>query len=231
MVRFLAVKRAEASLRLVSVVMIASAKSQTASSAAARLATRSDVCGVIFSTGSGTPIMPVEEGKTACGGICRSFAIAEQTPLQFRTPVEPVAQLAFPEFTMRARMRPREARRNSRPTSMGAANTRLLVNNAAAVVPGTHSTSAKSGRPLALMPADAAEKRNPKGRWIAGRSPGFMPEASPANWAAQEEWRTSVAPREPWQLHRRNGIVDRPSSPCGLYLAGLPVGQRRNRVG
>ena len=76
----------------------------------------------------------------------------------------PVAQLALPEFTITARIPPRLAANDARPTSRGAATTRFLVNNAAAVVPGQASTRARSGRPLALIPAQAAEKLEPGGQ-------------------------------------------------------------------
>jgi hypothetical protein len=86
-------------------------------------------------------------------------------------PGRPVAQFALPEFTITARIRPRLAVKDLRPTSIGAATTLLLVNNAAAVVPGEATTRARSGRPLALRPAHAAEKLNPAGRQILDTPP------------------------------------------------------------
>jgi hypothetical protein len=46
---------------------------------------------------------------------------------------------------------------------MGAAATRLVVKTAAAVVPEEQLTRAKSGRPLAFIPAATAENENPDG--------------------------------------------------------------------
>src|ERR1039457_1098130 len=95
-------------------------------------------------------------------------------------PARPVAQLAFPEFTRTARMRPPVENNAARPTATGAATTRFLVNKAAAVaLPETAelrsawtgegarphtSTSARSGRPLTLMAAATAEKEKPRGK-------------------------------------------------------------------
>src|ERR1700682_1575538 len=117
-------------------------------------------------------------------------------------PARPVAQLAFPEFTTTARMRPPVASNEARPTSTGAATTRFFVNNAAAVaLPATAelrsawtgegarphtSTSARSGRPLTLIPAATAEKENPRGKRIFSgeRRSEVMPESSTNFWAA-----------------------------------------------
>jgi hypothetical protein len=75
-----------------------------------------------------------------------------------------VAQFALPEFTITARMRPRLSANEARPTTSGAATTRFFVNMAAAVVPWQAWTRARSERPLALMPAQEAEKLKPAGR-------------------------------------------------------------------
>src|SRR5258708_33324696 len=111
-------------------------------------------------------------------------------------PARPVAQLALPEFTTTARTRPPVESNDARPTSTGAATTRFFVNNAAAVAPPAAaalrsawtgegarphtSPSARSGRPLTLMPAATAEKENPKGKRIFSgeRRSGGMPETS-----------------------------------------------------
>jgi hypothetical protein len=44
-----------------------------------------------------------------------------------------------------------------------------LVNTAAAVVSGPDTASAKSGRPLALIPAATAEKENPCGKYVSAK--------------------------------------------------------------
>ena len=124
-------------------------------------------------------------------------------------PALPVAQLALPEFTTTARTRPPVERNAARPTSTGAATTRFFVNNAAALAPlataelrsawtgeapvptqaRPHTfTSARSGRPLTLMPAATAAKENPRGkRTFSGellRRSEVMPESSASFWAA-----------------------------------------------
>src|ERR1700678_3921670 len=101
-------------------------------------------------------------------------------------PARPVAQLAFPEFTMTARTRPPAESNDARPTSTGAAMTRFFVNKAAALAPLVASASARSGRPLTLMPAARAANENPKGKRIfSGERRGWvMPEYSNSSWAA-----------------------------------------------
>src|ERR1035437_9255873 len=126
-------------------------------------------------------------------------------------PAFPVAQLALPEFTTTARTRPPVERNAARPTRTGAATTRFLVNNAAALAPPAAAelrsawtgeapvptqarphtfTSARSGRPLTLMPAATAADENPRGKRIfsgellrSTRSE-VMPESSASSWAA-----------------------------------------------
>lgn len=159
-------KLALANLGRVSVVMMARAKFVIPRFVAFRAAVSSGSLETIFSTGSTTPIIPVEDGKISPARSFRSVASPAQTSRQALIPALPVAQLALPEFTMTARMRPRVAASAARPTSRGAATTRFLVNTAAAVVPAQASTSAKSGRPLALIPALADEKLKPAGRHI-----------------------------------------------------------------
>src|ERR1017187_7460980 len=119
-------------------------------------------------------------------------------------PARPVAQVALPEFTRRARPRPPVESNDPRPTSTGAATTRFLVNKAAAfALPETAelrsawtgegarphtSTSARSGRPLTLMPAATAEKEKPRGKRIFSgeRRSEVMPESSASSWAAAQ---------------------------------------------
>jgi len=71
-------------------------------------------------------------------------------------PARPVAQLAFPELTTTARTRPPVESNDARPTSTGAATTRFVVNNAAALAPfalqpapgpaATHFNSRRRGK-------------------------------------------------------------------------------------
>ena len=54
-----------------------------------------------------------------------------------------------------------------RPTTIGAATTRLEVNIAEAVAPAGATATARSGLPLALMPAVVAPQRKPVGTFGA----------------------------------------------------------------
>ena len=111
--------------------------------------------------GSCTPMIPVEDGNTRCGLTWICFATPMHTLLAAFSPCFPVAQLALPAFTISARISPCPRRRCSRPTVTGAATIWLRVNMAAAEAPSGARANAKSGLPLALMPAVQAEKRNP----------------------------------------------------------------------
>ena len=85
-----------------SVVRIASANARSFSTDASAREIRGDKCELIFSVGSGTPMIPVEEGKTCDGLVFSNLAVSMQTALQARWPAVPVAQLAFPELTITA---------------------------------------------------------------------------------------------------------------------------------
>ena len=133
-------------------------------------------------------MIPVEDGKTSTGLRFKRLAVSAHTFQQSRIPRRPVAQLAFPEFTITARTRLLLFACDTRPTSTGAATIKFLVNNAAAVVFGSATISAKSGFPLALMPALTAENLNPFGRKTG---PGWIiPAVSPESSRAQEGSRT-----------------------------------------
>ena len=152
-------------------------------------------------------------------------------------PALPVAQLALPEFTTTARTRPPVESNDARPTSTGAATTRFFVNNAAALAaaelrsawtlrlrsgqaregarPHT-STSARSGRPLTLMPAATAEKENPRGKRIFSgeRRSEVMPESSASFWAAAK-LQTWAGFHGPSPLRRSDRAGDTCNSLCG----------------
>ncbi len=175
-------------------------------------------------------------------------------------PVGPVAQFAFPEFTMTARTRPPVESKDALATSMGAATTRFFVNNAAAVAPrasaelcsagqvralaptrpepltreGTFphaSTNARSGRPLALIPAATAEKENPSGRRILsgellkGIRNDFMPE-SLTSFSAAARWQTWAVPRGSSALRRSDRAWGTYDNLCGSCRVD-PDGSRR----
>ena len=118
--------RAEAIFGRVSVVIMACAKSRAPRTLADRASISSGNFARILSSGSGTPMMPVEEGKISAAGTPRIFAASRQTRSQAEMPARPVAQLALPEFTTSARIRPPVAASDARPTSTGAATTRFV---------------------------------------------------------------------------------------------------------
>src|SRR6266481_6051319 len=95
-----------ASLGRESVVRMASANWRRWSMEAPARAIKGFKWVVIFAVGKGTPMMPVDEGKTCVGGIPSSRAVAAHVVLQARIPGCPVAQLALPELTRTARTRP-----------------------------------------------------------------------------------------------------------------------------
>src|SRR5208337_2218594 len=132
-------------------------------------------------------------------------------------PARPVAQLAFPEFTTMARTRPLVASNDARPTSTGAATTRFFVNNAAALAPLAASTSARSGRPLTLIPAATAEKQNPWGKRIFSgeRRSDVMPESLTSFWAVAK-WQTSAGSHGSSLLRRSDRVGDTYNNPCGF---------------
>src|SRR5215472_7984867 len=174
-----------------SVVRIASANCRKRSTVASALEIKIPRFWPIFSAGKGTPMIPVEDGNTSAALTLSGLAIAAQTARQARTPAGPVAQFAFPEFTITARSRPPALLKAARPTIRGAATMRLGVNRAAALVPGSARIKPRSGLPLAFMPALAAENLKPCGRKI-GRSEIIL-AASPANSRVPATRRTEAA--------------------------------------
>jgi len=120
---------------------------------------------MILSDGSGTPMMPVDDGKMCVSDIPSRFPSALQLLAQANRPAAPVAQFAFPEFTKTASTRPRVFFNDARPISIGAATTRFRVKTEDAIEP-MERANATSGRPLALIPADKAANANPAGTRI-----------------------------------------------------------------
>src|SRR5208282_904930 len=157
-------------------------------------------------------------------------------------PARPVAQLALPEFTTTALTRPPVASNDARPTSTGAATTRFFVNNAAALAaaelrpawtgegarPHT-STSARSGRPLTLIPAATAEKENPRGKRIFSgeRRSAVMPGSSTSFWAAAE-LQTWAGFHGSSLLHRSDRAGGTYNNPCGFCRED--PGEQRERI-
>src|SRR6516162_375924 len=161
-------KVAEAVLGRVSVVQIARESSVKERAEARRLRARAGSARRIFSTGSCTPITPVEQTKSSCGR--RFIARAASWLVRWATdsPCVPVAQLALPALTTTARMRPLEASRFFLETLTGAATTRFCVNTAAAHAGTSLEISPRSSAPVFLRPQAVAAKRKPLGRADSG---------------------------------------------------------------
>ncbi len=123
-----------------------------------------------LSAGRGTPMMPVDEGKTSSKTQPKCSAVAVQERRQASMPGSPVAQLALPELMRTAVTRPPLAARWLRPTMTGAATTWFEVNMAAALAPVGQRASARSGLPLALIPAVADAHWKPRGRLVDGEA-------------------------------------------------------------
>ena len=102
---------ARATFIFVSVVMIAVAKSSACSGDVPTAAGRCGSAARIFSAGSGTPMMPVDDGMTSSKRSPNVSAVAVQISSQARMPGSPVAQFALPEFTTTAETRPPVAAR------------------------------------------------------------------------------------------------------------------------
>src|SRR6266478_3876423 len=118
----------------------------------------------ILSSGSGTPMTPVEQTNNSCGVHPRRFAASATVRTAAAWPASPVAQLAFPAFTTTARMRPFDARIFSLEMRTGAATTRFCVKTAAADAGTSLERMARSSAPVFFKPQAVAAKRNPRGK-------------------------------------------------------------------
>src|SRR5208283_974220 len=158
---------ARAVLMRVSVVIMASTKASACCSELPIEALNSGIAATTLSAGNGTPMIPVEEGKTSSKMQPKLSAAATQVATQPSMPGSPLAQLALPELTSTAATRPPVAARWRRPTVTGAATTRLEVNMAAPTAapdPAPRAiATARSRLPLDLIPARTAPHWNPAG--------------------------------------------------------------------
>src|SRR5712671_4912043 len=119
------------------------------------------------STGSGTPITPVEQTTTCCARQPSNFATWSAVAREAAMPPGPTEQLAFPELTMTARIADADSCTCVRDRITGAACTRFCVKTAAADAGESETISATSSVPVwprFLRPQDAEAKRNPRGR-------------------------------------------------------------------
>src|SRR5437016_3198250 len=104
-------KEAEAVLGRVSVVQIASESSAKERAEGRRFLESDGNARRIFSTGSCTPITPVEQTNSSCGAINMRRAASSLVRWATISPCTPVAQLALPALTTTARMWPLDSRR------------------------------------------------------------------------------------------------------------------------
>src|ERR1039457_7329178 len=98
-------RRAKAVFSAVSVVRMAWATCWKWSKSEPRAAARPGRTAMSFSAGRGTPMTPVEDGKTSSGRQWKSWAAAAQVARAAARPASPAAQLAVP--ALRAAMRTR----------------------------------------------------------------------------------------------------------------------------
>src|SRR6266581_226522 len=218
-----------------SVVMIASAaRAQLSSRRSAMHAGRP---ATMRSTGSGSMITPVENGRTWRESQPASRATASQLALAPATPVFPVPALALPVLTSSARGDPPETR-CSLATCTGAAQKRFCVNTPETRVPSASVMRSRSLRPALRIPASATPSLTPftgnksSGRGglkltaiffrplFAGRPPGrsgssqfavtvlvFFSRSTRAGIVATD---FAYLPDERRRLRRRSGIGPRP---------------------
>jgi hypothetical protein len=69
-------------------------------------AASSGITATSFSAGSGTPMIPVDDGNTSSARQPKMRAAAEQVSRAARTPGSPAAQLALPALIATTRIRP-----------------------------------------------------------------------------------------------------------------------------
>src|SRR5437773_2059136 len=154
----------------VSVVQIASDNSANERAEGRRWRAMTGSARRIFSSGSGTPITPVEQTNNSCDAQPSRFAASATVRTAAAWPASPVAQLAFPAFTTTARMRPFDKRKFSLEIRTGAATTRFCVKTAAADAGTSLEITARSSAPVFFKPQAVAAKRNPKGRAASERA-------------------------------------------------------------
>ena len=153
----------------------------------------------IFSTGSGTPMMPVEDGKTSSKRQRKVSAAVRQVSRHARMPASPVAQLAFPALTRTMETRPPVAAMCRLPTVTGAATTWLRVHMAAALAPRGATAMARSGLPLCLIPAVTAPQPKPSGNVFLYSSISLCPQWGVCRSVVARARRNGLQPHFPVQ--------------------------------
>ena len=181
-------KDAEAVFGRVSVVQIASESSAKERADGRRLREREGSARRIFSTGSWTPMTPVEQTNNSCGERFMRRAASSLVRSATVSPSVPVAQLALPAFTTTARMRPLDSRRFFFERVTGAATTRFCVKTAAAEAETSLEMRARSSAPVFFRPQAVAAKRKPLGSADSG---GDCVISRQPLWAGDsQDWRS-----------------------------------------
>src|SRR6266571_352479 len=154
-------KRTAQCLARVSVVMMARAASTPpAGDSWAAAARRPATTG---STGSGTPMTPVERTRAVLGGRPAACSAAWAIARAASRPAVPVQAFATRAFIATARTRPGRSLSRSASYNTGAARTALRVNTPAVAQLVALTSSATSGAPSALSPACTAAAEKPRG--------------------------------------------------------------------
>src|SRR6202166_5334064 len=197
----------------VSVVQIASESSAKERADGRRCSAITGSARNIFSSGSGTPITPVEHTKSSSGWQPKRLAASATVRCAAACPAVAVAQLALPAFTTTPRIRPFDLRRFSLEISTGAAATRFCVKTAAAEAGSSLHRSPKSSAPVFFKPHAAAAKRNPCGN-EASESACFIAGTSAA-------WARGSRKRPPILRHKCRLLLDTAYCCCHDFAPSL----------
>src|SRR5690348_6391862 len=152
----------------VSVVIIARVKPPNPSAVRSAALTKAGTALRMRSTRKGRPITPVEQTNICSGSQPSSRATPWAVAWDAAIPSSPVAQFAFREFTITARMRDADLRKWRRQRTTGAACTRFWVKTAAAATSSSAIINPKSRLGAFRKPQFVAANRNPRGRAWSG---------------------------------------------------------------
>src|SRR6267142_1414013 len=189
-------KDAEVVLGRVSVVQIARESSTKERAEGRRFRASIGRARRIFSTGSCTPITPVEQTKISRGARFSRREVSSTVRREARSPCVPVAQFALPAFTTTARMWPFDSTKCFLERVTGAATTRFCVKTAAAEAGTSLERIARSSAPVFFRPQAVAAKRNPLG-------------------SAASVGACVIKARSRSRFHRPNPAGQTPQAPCG----------------
>src|ERR1700730_12071249 len=162
------VQRDAAHFGRVSVVMMALVNPPNPSTVRSAIFARAGTACKIRSTRHGRPITPVEQTNTFAGSQPISRAIACAVASDAAIPASPVAQLAFRELTITARIRGAAFCKCRRQRTTGAACTRFCVKTPAAATSSSAMISPRSRFGAFRRPQFIAAKRKPCGSAESG---------------------------------------------------------------